>query len=828
MTRRRVWLNTPYHNYNDRYKLELSSGNIEEFTLYTEDNIHFNYGDFYNTSCISVINGVVSNIPNYMVLYNNEGNIDSHWFVMEYAYISGDPKMKSSKYQVTLLRDVCVDFKDTIKNELFSVKRGNLLKERWNPLLVTPEGFMISEVKKEQRNIELWDKDTEWLTIFYDHTATEEQRTINLTSIEYGNYDYTFDEMFTEYDEKGFTLSLDEVNNNIVERDWNNVSVILRWEQNNTPSLWLNTLCTIAYNRVSYTLLEYSNSMTSTTANNILSLMNATLYSVYQPINTSATNDYHLDKVVEFYQLRNQYNQSVIINNVDYYRPNIVLENGYATSTSSISSELNTSIERVFNSIHILSGQSNYTVREFIAKSVNLWSVNSTTEFNDIEPTIKMILPQSSLDEIFLGCVTIPIGGTLKKDDNLYHISKEQAIALASSGWASGGSLIKDIQLLPYCPSSVLNINNLNNEASDIIEITNIGEHYQVPITNVNSSKVIYYAITCHQSSLSYNYPFDLSEWFTNDVKLDSITKKCRIMSHNHAQAFEFNPSLDVDIHTLSISYTIRPFDTTFRICPVFSDNGLYGGNYKDSRGLIYSGGFSLSQVTDAWVEYQLQNSTYKEVFNRDIQHLEVSHSTSNAQETLSYETAYANAKSSINAQIAKTAVSGIFAIGSGGGIGSVIGGASAINSAVNITSSSAIAERNYESAKQSQVLNDTQRAEDMSYKIDQFQLNNRAIQNQPTTVSQNSDYTVINNNKCYLELYDCTDEEKDFIRHTLQYHGMRFDAIGNINQYLVDDLDYIEGTFLFLHGLMPTISNAINNEFSRGAYIQGGLYHHD
>ena len=110
----------------------------------------------------------------------------------------------------------------------------------------------------------------------------------------------------------------------------------------------------------------------------------------------------------------------------------------------------------------------------------------------------------------------------------------------------------------------------------------------------------------------------------SDNLKIESMSKKYRLMSHNHKQAFDFNLALNNGVQYMSMSYTLKPYDTIFRICPVFNQDSLYGGNYKDARGLIWQGGFSLSQITDAWVEYKLQNSTYESVFDREIKSLEV------------------------------------------------------------------------------------------------------------------------------------------------------------------------------------------------------------
>lgn len=344
----------------------------------------------------------------------------------------------------------------------------------------------------------------------------------------------------------------------------------------------------------------------------------------------------------------------------------------------------------------------------------------------------------------------------------------------------------------------------------------------------------------------------------SEDLKLESITKSYRLMANNHSQGFELNPSINGGVLALSIEYTIRPFSTVYRIAPVFDANSLYGGNYKDSRGLIWQGGFSVAQVNDAWVQYKLQNSTYQEIFNREIKNLEINNSSARALETLNYETARATSNISGGIGLAGSALGGLGImsnyvsqvkntnaardrwVGNWGktaesfndpipaqasfpGMGLAMAGLGAVSSVAAL----ATAQRNYKAAQEAQGINDGLRAESLAYKTDIFNLNNVAIQAQPNTLTTNSDYTILNNTKAYVEVYDCTAEELAYVESVLKYTGMRVDRLGYLKEYLTNsgDWEFIQAIILFVEGSVPNISNAINAELSRGLYIKGDIF---
>lgn len=836
MLRKRVWLNTPWHNYTDKKKHQLTNSEINQYKMYEEDNVAFNHGDFVNCECITKPSvPVLNKQPNYMIVYNGT-TIESRYYVLSYQYMDGEPAENFGTYRATFIRDVVVDFKKSLTQQLCRIRRGNLPTNQFSPILVQPEGVNVNQIKKNQIDIKSWDGDAQWLTIFYDQTVPADKRKITFDWSGDIYPDYQFSTMQSDFTAQGYQLTSSGLAKSAYKRDFESYKIILNGSNDRERISVVVTKDSLTANAL------YDGFLGSSTREAVSALNNASANQI-QDVVTLIRKAYQYDNSSKIMPLVNKYNNQLIQNGSKISRTNITT-NERLDETTTNGTTFDSSIKTLLGKI-----AGRYDESSGLYGVGNMW-VNGGYEFQEahlimdawqasfteVPTTGQLILPGNfKLDDINLGCVTIPFGNNVKlvNGSTTYELDPASIKSIATSGWTATGSLIKDIQILPYCPMAQLNSEKATAASSNTINISNQINDYKVPMTVLSSGAAIYYALVVTQSSLDYRFPLNLT--ISDNLKIESMSKKYRLMSHNHKQAFDFNLALNNGVQYMSMSYTLKPYDTIFRICPVFNQDSLYGGNYKDARGLIWQGGFSLSQITDAWVEYKLQNSTYESIFDRDVKSLEISQETARLQESLNYQTAYQNAQTSIGAAKLKAALAGVTGIGSaivGAATGNPMalmgaGGAlaSGLNAAIGIGAQQEIAERNLAAAKESQRLNDTLRAEAIDYKKDIWYLNNMAIEARPTTIASNSEYTYINNNKAYIEVYDCSEVEKDYLTKYLKYHGMKIDQIGLLKNYLIEDGDYIEATPLFLEGLMPVISNAIHAELSAGMYVQEGLF---
>lgn len=842
MLRRRVWLNTPWHNYTDKKKHQLTNSEINQYKLYEEDNVAFNHGDFVNCECVTKPSvPVLNKQPNYMIVYNG-ATIESRYYVLSYQYMDGEPAENFGTYRATFIRDVVVDFKSNIEAGIFKCRRGQLDRTQWSPVLVQPEGISLNKVKKAQLPIKSWDEDAQWLTIFYDLTADSTVRKITFDWSRNLNPDYTLAQMQSSFTSKGWTLSATGGTWQY-QRNYTNIQKKIRLDDTGHTGIWAEYNIDISPYGTTVTLTNESHNINgaggSSNVCGITALRNYVAGLNFGTTRSLTTANFNYDNSGNYSSLRNQYDKTLISMSNGLARSSFTQSNFSSSRqvTSQIDSNLNSMLT---GNIKLMGSANRATVFSSLGiAAVSLEGQQFSVSFGSVPATGEMELPGGiALDNMYLGCITIPFGDniTLTNGSNTYEISSDSIKSMATSGWTHTGSAIKDIQILPYCPNSVLNSLFNNSPSSNNINITNLESYLKVPIKVTAINQVLYYGVICSVASSSYRYNIDLSSYFGVDKKMDSITKSIRLCNHNHKQFFEFNPALNNGVTAISFEVTLKPFNTLYRICPVFNTEGLYGGNYSDGRGLIWEGGFSMAQVTDAWTEWALNNSTYKEVFDREVKSLEISQDVARQQETLAYQTAYQNAQTNIDATKTKAGIGGALgilgAVGSfgagniGGGLLGLAGAAGSIGGgAASIKAQEEVAERNLQTAKQSQALNDTLRAEALSYKQDMFKLNIQAIEAKPGGIATSTEYSIINYYKAYIEVYDCTTPEKTYIDYILQYNGMKIDQIGSIKQWLIGDNSYIEGSLLFCEGLTPIISNAINAELSAGMYVQEGLF---
>lgn len=842
MLRKRVWLNTPWHNYTDKKKHELTAAEIDLYKMYEEDNVAFNHGDFVNGECITKPSvPVLNKQPNYMIIYNGT-TIESRYYVLSYQFMDGEPAQTYGTYRATFIRDVVVDFKSTVGSGIFKCRRGQLDRTQWSPVLVQPEGISLNKVKKAQLPIKSWDGDAQWLTIFYDLTANATVRKITFDWSRNIKPDYTLAQMQSSFSSKGWSLSATGGTWQY-QRNYTNIRKRIRLDDSRSTGVWAEYNIDISPYGATVTLTAESDNINgkggSSNQCGITALRNYVAGLNFGTTRSLTTANFNYDNSGNYNSLRNQYDKALISMSNGLARSSFTQSNFSSSSqvTSQIDSDLNSMLT---GEIKLMGSANRATVFSSLGiATVSLEGQQFSVAFGSVPATGEMELPGGiALDNMYLGCITIPFGDniTLTDGSSTYEISSDSIKSMATSGWTHTGSAIKDIQILPYCPNSVLNGLYNNSASSNNIKITNLESYLKVPIKVTSTNQILYYGVICSVASSSYRYNVNLSSYFGTDIKMDSITKSIRLCNHNHKQFFEFNPTLNNGINAISFEVTLKPFNTLYRICPVFNTEGLYGGNYSDGRGLIWEGGFSMAQVTDAWTEWALTNSTYKEVFDREVKSLEISQDVARQQETLAYETAYRNAQTNIDATKTKAGIGGVLGIlgsigsfgagSTGGGLLGLAGAAGSIGAGVaSIDAQEKIAERNLQTAKQSQALNDTLRAEALSYKQDMFKLNIKAIEAAPGGIATSTEYSIINYYKAYIEVYDCTTPEKTYIDYILQYNGMKIDQIGSIKQWLIGDNSYIEGSLLFCEGLMPVISNAINAELSAGMYVQEGLF---
>lgn len=387
---------------------------------------------------------------------------------------------------------------------------------------------------------------------------------------------------------------------------------------------------------------------------------------------------------------------------------------------------------------------------------------------------------------------TFTLGGKVMTQD----LSMKVATALANK--YSGGGVLYDLQLLPFCP--IFDMDKVDTREYDLPT----DESAYSAIKNYDD-EIVGYILHAKQSQFTFNININLS---CSNMKMENQTDMYRLCSPNFNGQFEFNLAQNGgSISYFNVDCTYLPYSPYIHINPSF--DGLYGQDFDDARGLICGGDFSLPIMNDAWESYQLQNKNYLNSFNRGIDNLKVQNNVARIQDILGAITGTAQGVAS---GMSFGNIMGYNAgkFGWAGGIMSGIGGLFDIG------------------------LNEWLRQENMDYTKDMFNFQLGNIQALPQSIAKTTAYTY--NNKVFplLEYYTCTDEEKEAFANKVAYNSMSVGTIGKISDYIgntwsytingktIESKGYIKGRIIRVLDIdeKTGIIDAIGQEIYKGVYF--------
>lgn len=390
------------------------------------------------------------------------------------------------------------------------------------------------------------------------------------------------------------------------------------------------------------------------------------------------------------------------------------------------------------------------------------------------------------------------------------NLSQQAAYAISEA--LSGAGWLIDLQLLPYCP----NVSRIIDYKR--YKINNTGIHDIVAgIYNNTSAKLIGYVLFFDDASFfgdCYTIQYDdsgnadtvIADTTVNDIKIESQTTKARIVSPNGNGAWDFTPA-KILYAPGKIKYTYyvtcMPYQPYIKIMHTFGR--LYGNYYKDVRGLICGGDFSLPQVNDAWNTYQLQNKNYQVMFNRQIESLDL-------QNKWTHVSDIAGAISGTISGASQGMSAGLMAGSVPGAIigGSLGGAASGIAGAIDVSANKQI--------------RDDQR--DLTITQHNLQLQN--IQALPDTISKLTNFNGEQLKVPYVEIYTCTVDEKSNFELYLRRRGYTINRYGPFIDYIASDdiLRFYQGQIIRIGSVIDDAHflEAINYETSRGFYATGDI----
>lgn len=287
-----------------------------------------------------------------------------------------------------------------------------------------------------------------------------------------------------------------------------------------------------------------------------------------------------------------------------------------------------------------------------------------------------------------------------------------------------------------------------------------------------------------------------------NDALVRKLANECdvlRLVSQNYSAIFEFSAAKSGGVDGFLADCTYKPWAPYIHILPKLK--GLYGDNFvsiDDARGLICGGDMSLPQLSNAWANYQLQNKTYQEMFDRQIKNMDV-------QNDVNRQGALAQAiVAPITGGAAGAAIGGKL----GGGYGAVAG---AVGGAIGGGVTAGIDYAN----------NIRMMEENRSYAIDMYGYNLQNIQAIPTSLTKTSALTYNTRVWPFIEYYTCTEAEREALTDKIKYNGMTIMKIGKLSDYSLGEGNFYKGQLIRLNLKVDShMAYEIYNELNKGVYL--------
>lgn len=269
-------------------------------------------------------------------------------------------------------------------------------------------------------------------------------------------------------------------------------------------------------------------------------------------------------------------------------------------------------------------------------------------------------------------------------------------------------------------------------------------------------------SIIIYPKNNSFSVALDYNLTLSESMKIDSQTDLYRLVSPNYQGSFDFNVAKNGGtVNGFIADCTYKPYTPYIKVAPNFA--WLYGTNYGDCRGLICGGDFSIGLMESKWQEFQLQNKNYQNIFNREIQNLDVNQGIQRTQQYVS---------GGLN--IARDAIAG----GVGGGLatgspyGAIAGAAlGGIGSTVGYGIDMNLMERGLQEQRQ--------------FSIDKFKMQLGNIQALPYTLTKVGAFNINSKVWPFLEYYTCSEQEKEALKMKIQYEGMTVGVVDYLGNYM-------------------------------------------
>lgn len=616
--------------------------------------------------------------PNYVLVTGDNSQILSRWYVVD------GNKTRGGQYYLTLLRDGVADYFEDIKNSPMYIEKG-MLGASERPFILNSEDIEFNQIKQSETLL----KDRTgcpWIIGFMAQKqpeGTSEPFTTTVATNMMGQPDVTYSSManypywdymgspyngdtnyykavslsgsaitwltvyIKVYDSSGITGRTSTEGYTYYYTPNSGWSYITGEGQNTSPTTF-NTAYTCDYNAYVTIFRKLYNAIKADPNITELARNYASLY--YSGVHTAAQGEAfaaEAGKIVKtnasatqpttgttyaagLYSLSVPYSSTGFVGDV-YYDEDY---EAMATTLANTSSQLHQAI------LNILSANASEWGLQYVSNSNPTVAVAQEAKFYlvDATPTSATQITfsfegtEKGLGDAPYRMFALPYNDNIVKwkfgasDANVIVSNKNINMAVAQGiAKTFSGTWLYDLQLVPFCPfvkSDRVSVNS-NNEV--IIDTQGLTWKTDYTTISYNGSNMAY-ILWCDYSQVdNYQIPFTINAGSTaEDVKVNNQCDMYRLSSPSYNAIFEFNAEKNGGVNGFDMDLVYKPLDSYIHINPNFG--GLYGSDFNDARGLVFTGPFNLPQTTSAWMQYKMNNMNYQNSFDRQIQNMDVMH----------------------------------------------------------------------------------------------------------------------------------------------------------------------------------------------------------
>lgn len=728
------------------------------------------------------------NIPDYLILLDAETkSIMSRWFVLNATRTTGN------QYNLALRRDVIADHFETLKDSPIYVNKAHL--KDTDPMILNDEGLTFNQIKKDEELLKD-ESGTAWIVGYMANDAATSGSVQGSTPT---GTTYTLAQIAADIGGNMTEAALRSAINGQIEFNADNtLQLTFAWGGYTSGILERKPINMFATSDLTFTTEDYP--FPTYIWDGPIGATNdptpiISYYKTWLNANKATVQTLIENKIGASYYNTTQYNKLMA------YNGKIILDGG---KYYYLSIDIKGKTRKYFNDLsnnylNALTNSAGWSV--IYNNGLYYFEYNSVavelkrTEILDGTYTFKIDGAHNVLDDAPYSIFMIQYNNTgFATSQGLQPVidgpGGEISLAIANEIVKNLGTKLYDIQLLPFCPVDFNTIYNLDNLTE--------GKDYDFIKKGADFAGAIIYP---KKSNFSKFISKSLS--VKTSLKVDSQCRFYRICSPNYNGVFEFNLAKNGgSISGFYVDGTYKPYSPYIRIAPEF--NLLYGANYHDGRGLICAGDFSLPIMNSAWENYQIQNKNYANIFNREIQNLDVMQRQEKLLQAIQ-----------AGAGIVTGGVAGAVAGAKAGPYGAIAGailgtGAGIAGGIVDVE------------------LGNERRKEARDYAIDRFNLSLANIKALPDSLIKNSAFTINNKVFPFIEFYEPTEEEIKALENKIIYDGMTVNRIDKlVNFYEAGNPHYFKGQLIrFESDINPSKRidsnqvNAIMDELLKGVYI--------